>query len=149
MIGPCMCGDYCCSSCGPAQGNFRCPVCRAWASDGCECTPEQVEAAQAAERAADDAHAEAVREDARLAEEWREEQGMSRMRVSVPAASLPFDRVPGLVSCLQAAGFPVVTATVRYPITCVVCGHTVHSAYGAALERGLEWSDVYCCGEDA
>lgn len=33
---PCMCGDIQCSSCGPAQGNWRCPICRAWADDGCE-----------------------------------------------------------------------------------------------------------------
>ena len=33
---PCMCGDICCASCGPAQGNWRCPLCGAWASDGCE-----------------------------------------------------------------------------------------------------------------
>ena len=32
----CMCGDICCPSCGPAQGNWRCPLCRAWASEGCE-----------------------------------------------------------------------------------------------------------------
>lgn len=32
----CMCGDTHCSSCGPAQGNSRCPICRAWADDGCE-----------------------------------------------------------------------------------------------------------------
>lgn len=32
----CMCGDICCSSCGPAQGNYRCPFCRTWASEGCE-----------------------------------------------------------------------------------------------------------------
>ena len=32
----CMCGDFCCSSCGPAQGNHRCPICREWASDCCE-----------------------------------------------------------------------------------------------------------------
>lgn len=31
----CMCGDYCCSSCGPAQGNWKCPLCREWASEGC------------------------------------------------------------------------------------------------------------------
>lgn len=30
---PCMCGDTCCWSCGPAQGNSRCPICGAWASD--------------------------------------------------------------------------------------------------------------------
>lgn len=33
---PCMCGDVQCPSCGPAQGNWRCPICRAWADDGCE-----------------------------------------------------------------------------------------------------------------
>ena len=33
---PCMCGDVHCASCGPSQGNWRCPICRAWADDGCE-----------------------------------------------------------------------------------------------------------------
>lgn len=33
---PCMCGDIQCSSCGPAQGNWRCPICRALADSGCE-----------------------------------------------------------------------------------------------------------------
>jgi len=34
---PCMCGDICCPSCGPAQGNFKCPNCGVWDSDGgCE-----------------------------------------------------------------------------------------------------------------
>lgn len=32
---PCMCGDLCCWSCGPAQGNERCPICGEWASEGC------------------------------------------------------------------------------------------------------------------
>jgi len=32
---PCMCGDYCCPSCGSAQGNSRCPLCNEWASEGC------------------------------------------------------------------------------------------------------------------
>jgi len=32
----CMCGDTHCSSCGPAQGNSRCPICRSWQDDGCE-----------------------------------------------------------------------------------------------------------------
>lgn len=42
-MGPCMCGDLCCRSCGPAQGNTRCPVCGVWASDGgCE-NPERCE----------------------------------------------------------------------------------------------------------
>lgn len=33
---PCMCGDFCCPSCGPAQGNSKCILCGKWASDGCE-----------------------------------------------------------------------------------------------------------------
>lgn len=32
-----MCGDLYCRSCGPAQGNDRCPFCGAWSADGgCE-----------------------------------------------------------------------------------------------------------------
>ena len=31
----CMCGDPCCWSCGPAQGNSRCPICNEWISEGC------------------------------------------------------------------------------------------------------------------
>jgi hypothetical protein len=33
---PCLCGDTHCPSCGPAQGNWQCPFCRAWADDPCE-----------------------------------------------------------------------------------------------------------------
>jgi len=29
-----MCGDYYCSSCGPAQGNYKCENCGAWSQDG-------------------------------------------------------------------------------------------------------------------
>ena len=50
--GPCMCGDTQCPSCGPAQGNSKCPVCGAWADDGCECTEEQISAALEADRLA-------------------------------------------------------------------------------------------------
>ena len=36
-MGPCLCGDICCPSCGPAQGNYRCHACGRWESDGgCE-----------------------------------------------------------------------------------------------------------------
>jgi len=63
---PCMCGDICCPSCGPAQGNHRCLVCGAWASDGCE-NPEEcaakLPAAIEAERAADEAMAQAIIEE--------------------------------------------------------------------------------------
>lgn len=80
-IGPCMCGDTQCPSCGPAQGNWRCPICGAWADDGCEHIGEDGEIkpefqAQVAEIArqqaqADEDYANAIQEDARLAEEWR------------------------------------------------------------------------------
>lgn len=30
----CMCGDLYCGSCGPAQGNWKCMECGAWAMDG-------------------------------------------------------------------------------------------------------------------
>ena len=33
-VGPCLCGDTQCPSCGPAQGNVRCPVCGEWSEDG-------------------------------------------------------------------------------------------------------------------
>lgn len=32
----CLCGDTQCPSCGPAQGNSRCPICGEWADDGCQ-----------------------------------------------------------------------------------------------------------------
>ena len=42
-MGPCMCGDFYCRSCGPAQGNCLCPNCGRWSSDGgCE-SPEECE----------------------------------------------------------------------------------------------------------
>jgi hypothetical protein len=54
---PCMCGDLCCPSCGPAQGNVRCPVCRAWASEGCDCTDEEIARAHEQERLAEEEYA--------------------------------------------------------------------------------------------
>ena len=67
----CMCGDICCWSCGPAQGNYKC-FCGKWASD-CEdhfdedgtFKPEfqaEADAAAAAEREADDAYAREMAE---------------------------------------------------------------------------------------
>lgn len=33
----CLCGDLYCPSCGPAQGNEKCPYCGAWEYDrGCK-----------------------------------------------------------------------------------------------------------------
>ena len=37
----CMCGDTHCSSCGPAQGNWKCPICQSWADDCCEHIDEE------------------------------------------------------------------------------------------------------------
>lgn len=35
-MGPCLCGDTRCGSCGPAQGNNRCEICGKWDDeDGC------------------------------------------------------------------------------------------------------------------
>lgn len=33
-MGPCLCGDLYCGSCGPAQGNIKCFVCGVWSMDG-------------------------------------------------------------------------------------------------------------------
>jgi len=68
----CMCGDTHCSSCGPAQGNWKCVLCGAWADDCCEHIDEetgsykvefklQVESAIKAERQAEDAEYEDLR----------------------------------------------------------------------------------------
>ncbi len=43
----CLCGDLQCYSCGPAQGNYRCPACNVWADEGCECSDEQIALASA------------------------------------------------------------------------------------------------------
>ena len=69
---PCLCGDICCPSCGPAQGNWHCPICREWASEGCahidedgKIKPEFVEdvrKAEAAEEAFWDAYAREMSE---------------------------------------------------------------------------------------
>lgn len=40
---PCMCGDPYCHSCGPAQGNERCPMCGKWSADGGCDDPEKCE----------------------------------------------------------------------------------------------------------
>ena len=72
MYGPCMCGDTQCPSCGPAQGNSRCPACRTWADDGCECSDEMIEAAGKAQAEADDAFAADIEAERNNAAIWRE-----------------------------------------------------------------------------
>ena len=53
-MGPCMCGDPFCSSCGPAQGNYKCSNCGKWDMDGgcddpdaCALAVQQMEEAMA------------------------------------------------------------------------------------------------------
>lgn len=81
---PCMCGDICCPSCGPAQGNSRCQLCGEWASEGCEHYDEttggykpefqaQIDAAMKAENEFCDRLAADLEEEAKLAE--RAERG--------------------------------------------------------------------------
>jgi len=42
----CMCGDLYCLSCGPAQGNYRCPQCGKWSGEGGCDQPEVCNAAE-------------------------------------------------------------------------------------------------------
>ena len=84
---PCMCGDTHCPSCGPAQGNSKCPLCGAWMDDCCEhfdeetgdLKPEFVAEADAKAKAEAEYKAKMVEqwaEDERLAEEyWRTRTG--------------------------------------------------------------------------
>lgn len=37
----CMCGDYQCPSCGPAQGNWKCEICNTWVDTGCQHIDEE------------------------------------------------------------------------------------------------------------
>jgi hypothetical protein len=88
----CLCGDTHCWSCGPAQGNTKCPICNAWADDGCEHVDDdgaikpEFKAAEAAayeaDRLAAEAEAKQGAEDERLAEEyWKslDEEGKPRV----------------------------------------------------------------------
>ena len=79
----CMCGDTHCSSCGPAQGNSRCPICRAWTDGGCEhfdeetgeikpeFEPELLKILEAV-RLADIAYAEQIREYEQFGKEYEQ-----------------------------------------------------------------------------
>ncbi len=69
MNGPCMCGDTQCSSCGPAQGNWRCPLCNVWQDDGCEHFDESGEIKQEFRAAVAEIAAAEARADQEMAEE--------------------------------------------------------------------------------
>lgn len=88
---PCMCGDTHCWSCGPAQGNTRCPICRVWADDGCDhideeghIKPEFLADAQKLEREerdADEAYARSYLEEQQYVKdhpEWFDARGKYR-----------------------------------------------------------------------
>ena len=86
MVGPCLCGDTHCSSCGPAQGNWRCPICLAWADDCCDHISEETGDlkpefhAEAEEKArqealADEEMVKQLEDEERLAEEYWRSQG--------------------------------------------------------------------------
>jgi len=64
MSGPCMCGDIYCHSCGPAQGNHKCPVCGVRSYDG-ECVDPA--ACEKAEREMEDAMVRDLEEADRVA----------------------------------------------------------------------------------
>lgn len=64
---PCMCGDIYCWSCGPAQGNQRCPNCGHWSDDGGCADPA---ACALANREADEAEYLALQEIEKAAAEY-------------------------------------------------------------------------------
>ena len=49
-MGPCMCGDIRCGSCGPAQGNHKCWCCGKWDDEGGCIDPKACDKKMAAER---------------------------------------------------------------------------------------------------
>ena len=81
----CLCGDICCNSCGPAQGNWKCPICGEWASECCEHIGEDGNIlpefqAEAEEKARQEAEAYSelaaqLEDEERLAEEYWRSQG--------------------------------------------------------------------------
>lgn len=56
---PCMCGDLYCPSCGPAQGNSKCPICGVWTDEGGCADPAKCEA-EAAKQAEAEAYEDAI-----------------------------------------------------------------------------------------
>jgi hypothetical protein len=73
-----MCGDICCWSCGPAQGNWKCPICRAWASEGCEHVDEGgADVKPEFKAAADEAARQEAEAESKLAEELEEAERLA------------------------------------------------------------------------
>lgn len=72
MFGPCMCGDTHCSSCGPAQGNYKCQVCGKWADDGGCDNPAECEKKSAE---MDEAYAKQEQEWAEMEAKWQAQEG--------------------------------------------------------------------------
>lgn len=62
-MGPCLCGDLYCGSCGPAQGNHRCGNCGEWADEHGEPGSEHD----------DDRCSEAMKVQAEAEYEWEQE----------------------------------------------------------------------------
>jgi hypothetical protein len=75
-IGPCMCGDLCCPFCGPAQGNWRCPICGTWASEVCEHISEDGDLKQEFHEQARKLEEERRAEE-EMAKAWEEEAGFT------------------------------------------------------------------------
>ncbi len=71
---PCMCGDICCPSCGPAQGNSRCGLCGEWASESCIHYDEETGDYKAEYReAAKEAARKEYEAEQKMFEQWEEE----------------------------------------------------------------------------
>ncbi len=72
----CDCGDTYCQSCGPAQGNYRCEICGKWSDEGGCDDPN---ACEEKGHLANEAYAEELAEEARLAElYWAEEERLQK-----------------------------------------------------------------------
>lgn len=79
---PCMCGDLYCWSCGPAQGNSRCPICGEWEADGGCVNPA---ACDAEAQRQNEEYVKQLAEEERLAREfWAEEAKAQAERAAQP-----------------------------------------------------------------
>ena len=74
-MGPCLCGDVYCYSCGPAQGNHKCRYCGKWSDEGGCDDPEECDREAVLEEAA------WVKQEAELKQaqyEWERKQDPAR-----------------------------------------------------------------------